>query len=57
MELENLIKQLTIVQINLMRQRRNHNGNILERDDIDEIQKVIEILSNLIIEPKHIWRK
>jgi len=55
--MEDLIKQLTIVQINLMRQRRNHNGNILERDDIDEIQKVIEILSNLIIEPKHIWRK
>jgi hypothetical protein len=55
--LENLIKELTIVQVRLMQQRRDHNGNILQRDDIDQIQTTIEILLNLIMEPKHIWHK
>lgn len=40
-----------------MRKRRDHNGNILQRDDIDAIQTVIDILSNLIIEPNHIWKR
>lgn len=56
-QLANVIKQLEIVQINLMRQRRDHNGQVLQHDDIDQINVTIEILQNLIIEPKYIWRK
>lgn len=55
--MEKTIKQLEIIQIELMRKRRDHNGNIIQHDDIDAIQTVIDILSNLIIEPNHIWQK
>lgn len=55
--LEELIIKLEVVQINLMRQRRDHNGNILERDDIDAIQTAIDILLALSIEPTNIWKK
>lgn len=54
--LENIIKELTKVQIRLMQQRRDHNGQVLNHDDIDQIQTTIEILLNLIIEPKHTWK-
>lgn len=54
--LKNAIARLEIVQVRLMQQRRDHNGQVLERDDIDQIQITIEILSNLIIEKDYIWK-
>ena len=50
------IKDLEIIQIILMQQRRDHNGQVLEHDDIDQINITIEILTNLIKEPTYIWR-
>jgi hypothetical protein len=55
-ELARLVDDLTRVQILLMQKRRDHNGQVLEHEDIDEIQVTIEILQNLIIEPNYIWR-
>jgi hypothetical protein len=55
--MEQLIRELTVLQIMLMRQRRDHNGQVLDRDDIDQIQIVIDIINNLIIDDKYIWRK
>lgn len=55
--LENLITRLEIIQIKLMAKRRDHNGNILQRDDIEAIQAVIDIISNLIVDENYIWQK
>lgn len=55
-QLNNIIKELTILQIQLMRQRRDHNGQVLQHDDIDHINITIEILSNLIKDNTHIWK-
>lgn len=52
-----LITRLEIVQIKLEAQRRDHNGQVLQHDDIDEIQTTIEILSNLTHDIKYIWHK
>lgn len=57
MDKETLIEQLEIVQMTLYRQRRDHNGNTKDHDDIDAIQTTIDILLNLIEEPAHIWHK
>jgi hypothetical protein len=46
-DIDILIIGLTYVQMELQRQRRDHNGNILKHDDIDELQKSIEILKNI----------
>ena len=54
--LEKIINDLEIVQINLMRQRRDHNGQVLQRDDIDAIQTTIDILLNLIKDNTYIWK-
>ncbi len=54
--LNRVIKDLEIIQIKLMQQRRDHNGQVLQHDDIDVINTTIEIINNLIIEPKHIWK-
>lgn len=43
-EIEFLIMGLTYVQMELQKQRRDHNGNVLKHDDIDELQKSIEVL-------------
>lgn len=43
-DLEILINGLTFVQMELQRKRRDHNGNVLKHDDIDELQRSIEIL-------------
>lgn len=45
--IEELLLGLTIVQMELQRTRRDHNGNVLKHDDIDEIQRSIEILKNI----------
>ncbi len=55
--LEKIINDLEIVQINLMRQRRDHNGQVLQHDDIDAIQTTIDILLNLIKDNTYIWHK
>ena len=55
--LKRVIRDLEIIQIIIMQQRRDHNGQVLEHNDVDVINQTIEILSNLVIEPKHIWRK
>lgn len=54
--LENLITRLEIIQIKLLSKRRNHNGNVLDHDDIDQIQTIIEILQNLIMDEDYIWK-
>lgn len=54
--LENLITRLEIVQIKLMAKRRDHNGNVLQRDDIDQLQTSIDIIKNLIIDENYIWQ-
>jgi hypothetical protein len=46
-EIEFIILGITYVQMELQRQRRDHNGNVLKHDDIDELQKSIEILKNI----------
>ncbi len=46
-EIEFLILGLTYVQMELQKQRRDHNGNVLKHDDIDELQRSIEILKNI----------
>jgi len=56
-QLQNLIKGLEIVQIRLMQQRRDHNGQVLQKDDIEQMNITIEIINNLIIDNKYIWRK
>lgn len=54
--LENLIERLEIVQMKLQSQRRDHNGQVLQHDDIDQIQITIEIIKNLIVDKKYIWK-
>jgi hypothetical protein len=54
--LENIITRLEIVQIKLQAKRRDHNGNILQKDDIEAINVVIEIIKNLIIDEDYIWQ-
>lgn len=54
--LENLITRLEIVQIKLQAKRRDHNGNVLQHDDIDQLQTSIDIISNLIIDENYIWQ-
>lgn len=46
-EIEFLILGLTYVQMELQSQRRDHNGNVLKHDDIDELQRSIDILQNI----------
>ena len=46
-KIEHLILQLTIVQMELQRVRRDHNGNVLKHDDIDKLQESINILVNI----------
>ena len=46
-EIEFIIMGLTYVQMELQAQRRDHNGNVLKHDDIDELQRSIEILKNI----------
>ena len=53
-DIEILIMGLTYVQMELQRQRRDHNGNVLKYDDINELQKSIEILKNI---QKDLWTK
>ena len=55
--LNNLITRLEIVQIKLQDKRVNHNGNVLDHDDIDQLQISIEIITNLIKDEDYIWRK
>lgn len=45
--LEILILGLTQVQMFLQAKRRDHNGNVLKHDDIDELQRSIDILTNI----------
>jgi len=54
--LNRVIKDLEIIQIKLMQQRRDHNGQVLQHDDIDVINTTIEIINNLIIEPNFTWK-
>jgi hypothetical protein len=54
--LENLITRLEIVQIKLQAKRRDHNGSILQHDDIDQLQTTIDIIKNLIIDENYIWQ-
>ena len=56
-QLQNLIKGLEIVQIRLMQQRRDHNGQVLQKDDLEQINTTIEIINNLIMDNKYIWQK
>lgn len=49
-DLEILIQGLTFVQMELQRQRRDHNGNVLVHWDIDQLQGSIKILSDLIMD-------
>jgi hypothetical protein len=46
-DIEILIQGLTFVQMELQRKRRDHNGNVLKHDDIDELQRSIDILINI----------
>lgn len=55
-DLEDTIKYLEVIQINLMRKRRDHNGQVLDRQDIDQLQVAIDIIKNLIIDQDYIWR-
>lgn len=43
-DIDILIQGLTFVQMDLQQKRRDHNGNVLKHDDIDELQRSIEIL-------------
>lgn len=54
--LENLITRLEIVQIKLQAKRRDHNGQVLQRDDINQLQTTIDIIKNLIIDENYIWQ-
>lgn len=45
--LEVLILGLTQVQMFLQAKRRDHNGQVLKHDDIDELNRSIEILENI----------
>lgn len=56
-KIKKTIDGLEYIQVRLLTERRNYNGNILDKDDINEIQIVIEILQNLIIDNKYIWKK
>jgi len=57
--LTRVIKDLEIIQIIMMTERKDYHGIVPhgQHDDIDEIQTVIEIIKNLIIEPSYIWHK
>lgn len=46
-DIDILILGLTYVQMYLQNKRRDHNGNVLKHDDIDELQRSIEILQNV----------
>lgn len=48
--IELLITGLTFVQMQLQADRRDHNGQVLEHDDIDDLQRSIEILKNIEME-------
>jgi hypothetical protein len=52
-EIEFLILGLTYVQMELQNQRRDHNGNVLKHDDIDELQRSIEILKIIKMDLKN----
>jgi len=45
--IEILILGLTQIQMFLQAKRRDHNGNVLKHDDIDQLQESIAILQNL----------
>ena len=45
--IEMLITGLTIIQMQLQDDRRDHNGNVLKHDDIDELQRSIIILEDI----------
>lgn len=55
--LSSTIAYLETIQMDLQAQRRDHNGNVINHDDIDQIQITIDIIKNLIIEPSYIWHK
>ena len=55
--LNNAIARLELIQIELQAQRRDHNGQVLQHEDIDQLQTSIDIIKNLIIEPNFIWHK
>ena len=46
-DLDILIQGLTFVQMELQRQRRDHNGNVLVHWDIDQLQESINILDHI----------
>ena len=48
--IEMLITGLTILQMELQAERRDHNGNVLKHDDIDQLQQSIAILENFKME-------
>lgn len=45
--IELLITGLTFVQMQLQAERRDYHGTVLKHDDIDELQRSIEILKNI----------
>lgn len=49
-DIDILIQGLTFVQMDLQQRRRDHNGNVLKHDDIDELQRSIEILKVIQME-------
>ena len=44
---EILIKGLTLIQMYLQAKRRDHNGQVLKHDDIDDLQRSIKILEDI----------
>lgn len=56
-DLSRTILRLEEIQIKLEAQRRDHNGQVLVRNDIEQLQKSIEIIKNLIIDNKYIWQR
>jgi len=44
--IEMLITGLTLVQMQLSAERRDHNGDVLKHDDIDQLQGSIAILES-----------
>lgn len=49
-DLEILIQGLEFVQFRIEAERRDYNGDLLKRREIDELQKAIDVLKILLME-------